>query len=377
MSNGWCTIESDPGVFSELISEIGVKGIQVEELFDLSAESFDKLKPIFGLIFLFKWQKEEDKRPAITDEIDGLFFAKQVVTNACATQAILSVLMNRPEIDLGPTLSEFKSFAKDLPSDIRGVVLGQSEKIREAHNSFARPEPFVFEKEKVATEDDDVYHFIGYVPVNGALYELDGLKDGPIRLDDCNNDNWLDKARPAIQARISRYSQKEIRFNLLALVKSRKDVYAAKLKQVTERLGKARAKLARGGDVGGMDETDDSLPTSEADLKAVVETSEREEKELKENLEAEDDKHKKWKVENVRRKHNYIPFIYNLLKLLAQKGKVQELVKKATETSTARTTRQRAAKEKEKKDKQEKDKAAAATTGAAASQPATTAGGKK
>merc|ERR1719411_1932549 len=152
MSEGnWCTIESDPAVFTELIASFGVKDVQVEELYALDDELLKRLSPIYGLIFLFKYNGEKPKGNAQVvkaQDCPGLFFANQVIHNACATQAIISVLLNRKEIALGPTLGDFKAFTSALPPQMRGLALSNSVEIRKAHNSFSRPEPFQVEKSK-------------------------------------------------------------------------------------------------------------------------------------------------------------------------------------------------------------------------------------
>jgi ubiquitin carboxyl-terminal hydrolase L5 len=166
----WCTIESDPGVFSELVSEIGVKNIEVEEIYSLDSSEQRKEKS-HGLIFLFKWRSEIDDRPVLEPYETPVYFARQIVNNACATQAILGVLLNAEGVDLGETLTDFKSFTNEIDCESKGIAIGNSDVLREAHNSFARPEPFLHEESKHATEEADSYHFIAYVPCNGGVYE--------------------------------------------------------------------------------------------------------------------------------------------------------------------------------------------------------------
>lgn len=175
-SGGWNTIESDAvrycpslpsdttlltivssqGVFTYLLSNLGVENVQFEELVSLDSETLAQLGAI-GVIFLFKYQSDQkssnDKNPpdgtydyaamerGVTnganesgDAQDGVWFANQTIQNACGTQALLSVLMNKAgtahqmasrdagtlsdKVMLGKELTEFRDFTAGFPSEV-------------------------------------------------------------------------------------------------------------------------------------------------------------------------------------------------------------------------------------------------------------------
>lgn len=218
-------VESDAGLFTCLMENLGVRDIQCEELLTLDPIEMFTLKPLYGLIFLFKYPTDQPYASA-SGPVDGafdhesaqdMFFAAQTIQNACGTQALLSVLLNRMDlVDVGGALREFRDFSMPLPPEFRGEVLSNSELIREEHNSFSRSSPFADETRKTG-EAEDAFHFIAYVPVNGTLYELDGLQPAPISHGPCDEDDFHIEALDVIRKRIARYEMTELRFNLMAI----------------------------------------------------------------------------------------------------------------------------------------------------------------
>ncbi|CEJ56811.1 hypothetical protein PMG11_05529 [Penicillium brasilianum] len=248
--NGFCEIESEPALFNVMLREFGVKGVKVQEVVSLDEEMMAFLdKPIYGLIFLFRWREDDANNQEATCP-DGIWFANQVrlqylclepllirtqtASNACASVALLNIVNNIPGIDLGENLRHFKEFTMPFTPALRGDAINNFEFVKRVHNSFARKmdilnsdlqlqvESKTRKKSSQSQGDDDSdssFHFIAFMPVMGQVWKFDGLERQPQLIGQCSEDDWLDLVRPNLLDRMAAYEEDQIEFSILGLVK--------------------------------------------------------------------------------------------------------------------------------------------------------------
>lgn len=297
----------------------------------------------------------DNPTPMVTDDADAaaadgrssssgavpaqLFFAHQVTTNACATQALLSVVLTAANAgrladssssdndtncnsndaaaaaDLGPVLSAFRAFTAEFPPALKGVAVSGSPELRAAHNSFAPPDAHVYgtdgrKRKKANIPGGEAFHFIAYVPVDGTVYELDGLQAAPVAVARYDTDDggskdsggkddddrrWLSVARGAVleRMRATGADAGAVKYNLMAVAPDQRLALRARL-----RAAEAAAVDDDGTATGA---------TSSSDAAALTEA-----------LEQLDRKRAAGVLENQRRRHNYTGLAVQVLKELAR-----------------------------------------------------------
>lgn len=364
MSGDWCTIESDPGVFTELVEKYGVKGVQFTEIYDYSNEGMDfiinEFGNIFGIIFLFKFtdRSRENHYSQPTEAPPGMFYARQVINNACATQAILSIILNRQDIDIGSHLEEFKNFSSSFDPMTKGLVIGNSEILRTAHNSFRPISSLEISDQNSNESKGDAFHYICYVPFENNVYELDGLTTGVVNLgspknhspEDTSQENnvsalydkpglWVPRVMEEVKRRIDLQnedpSQNEIRFSLLAVVPDKICVSERKIRSLKiSRQANIAKFLSLGGELNldsedlsdveiEPDELESLLSSIPDDLDLIQVEISKITQEISENLSViQSEKHNReiWMKENERRRHDFLPFVLTLLRHASKKG---------------------------------------------------------
>ena len=143
-------------------------------------------------------------------------------------------------IRLGETLSNFRSFAQDLPADMRGLCLSNSLEIRAIHNEFGNLEHILAvggddsDEEKDEKDSKDPFHFVAFITKKDKIYELDGLKQNPLIHNLEASRVWTQKVLDIIKERVSTSS--DIRFNLMAVVEDRREFLVNKIDELEKKL---------------------------------------------------------------------------------------------------------------------------------------------
>ncbi|KAL1958473.1 hypothetical protein VTO42DRAFT_4337 [Malbranchea cinnamomea] len=375
--NGFCEIESEPALFNVMLREFGVKGVKVQEVVSLDDEMLQYIhKPIYGLIFLFRW-KEDDPRKQEQSCPEGLWFANQTSNNACASVALLNIINNIPDIDLGEHLRQFKEFTMSFTPALRGDAIANFEFVKRVHNSFARKMDVLnidlqlkneaserkvqgaSSKNTAYDESEAGFHFIAFVPVNGKVWKFDGLERQPQSLGTYDGDDWLKVARPDILARMAAYEEDQIEFSILSLVREplldlvpRLASNVKSILAIDERLSamgiaEAEIKAATDGDDGTLYGPDGSFDLTQETLDGAsvpedessrYEAATREEllgyrrelveaqRGLRASIKEEQQSYRADEDYAASRRHDYGPAIHQWIKTLARKGLLQTLV---------------------------------------------------
>jgi len=236
---------------------------------------------------------------------------------------------------------------------MKGLALGNSEVVRQAHNSFRQQSSFDIEKDG-DDKKGDAFHFVVYIqsPVDNKVYELDGLKNGPVLVGDAPASGlWYETASAEIQRRIQTYTEAaataggedkvELRFNLMAIVGSKLAV--AEKKMDLNRYLRQRVNISlvsQGEEVTLDDEVDDDDAPAEVpsfedlmekdidDLKKMVETCGTEIAKAQVVVDAEKKIREKWNKENALRRFDLVPLALAAMRNLARKKQLMAAFEK-------------------------------------------------
>lgn len=120
----------------------------------------------------------------------------------------------------------------------KGWAIGNTPELACAHNSHAMSQAKrrLDKSSGISTGrfTGEAFHFVSFVPIDGHLFELDGLKPFPMNHGPWKEgEDWTDKFRCTMEERLGISSgEQDIRFNLMAVVPDRRIAITHKLKML-------------------------------------------------------------------------------------------------------------------------------------------------
>lgn len=206
----------------------------------------------------------------------------QIPQYACGTVALLNIVNNIPNLDLGQPLESFKDYTQSFDPIAKGYAIDSFDFVRKIHNSFARDtdmlivdslmhekndrlvqkqktqaataarvakaaekaaeraarsesntsavrsnpsrkartsKPVVEEEEEQESEESG-FHFVAYMPIGEDVWKLDGLDSFPTTIGRIQSgQDWLDVVQTSLSVRMAQYADGQIQFSLMAIVR--------------------------------------------------------------------------------------------------------------------------------------------------------------
>ncbi|XP_066586715.1 ubiquitin carboxyl-terminal hydrolase isozyme L3 [Prorops nasuta] len=218
-------LESNPEVMTAFLHKLGVpKKWGITDVYGLDPDLLAVVpRPVLAVILLYPLRNEYEgiksidnnaTKDIVKEEIDGVYYLKQYVPNACGTIALLhSVANNTDVIHLeNDVLKKFLEETQKKNPDERGNHFMNAQGLLDTHKESA-----LEGQTEVPSEDTPVnYHFVAFVHKNGILYELDGRKDGPIKHGLTTPDTLLEDAARVCKEFMNR-DPEEMGFTVVAL----------------------------------------------------------------------------------------------------------------------------------------------------------------
>lgn len=211
---------------------------------------------------------------------------------------MMNIVMNCPQVEFGAELNQFKDATKSMSYPLVGQALGANDFIRAGHNTLARRidllnsdmligsnmEKFntakkrktpAKKKQKKAPAKTpkkrkisagDSFHYVAYVVVNDSLWELDGLNHAPVKLGPVPPGGDLaSAARPHISARIARFEEGSMFFNMMAICQSPLATSSMRLAQTVVHLNALTDRAQNDSELAGLLQDSEKQPLKPKD----------------------------------------------------------------------------------------------------------------
>ncbi|KZZ96109.1 Peptidase C12, ubiquitin carboxyl-terminal hydrolase 1 [Moelleriella libera RCEF 2490] len=228
-------LEANPELMTKLIHKLGVSpALALHDVYSLTDPDMLSFipRPALALLLVFPitavYESSRMAEDNTIDEYRGtgsqepVVWWKQTIRNACGMMGLLHAVSNGPArnlIEQGSILDTLLQKSIPLAPRDRSVLLEKTPEIAAAHKEAAS----AGDTSPPDAQDDIDLHYVCFVKGNdGALWELDGRRKGPIRRGDLpENEDMLSER--ALSLGILKFLEREggdLRFSAVALAGS-------------------------------------------------------------------------------------------------------------------------------------------------------------